>query len=360
MHTTKTINLLSVFLLICSLGFLIFRQMPTWLPGRKAGADVTAPVRNPLPRLNTALQGKTFFCTGDNVRIRTTPDFTTDTNIVQDVRLMKGDTVILLAKSVDKFTYNGTRGSWHLIRHPGGIQGWVFYYLELQPPLPPPPALPRAQRQADRSSGWRKWVDEAFIAYDKNFGNTDEKALAVLVGACDFANERVRSTAVREAVKNKSDGYFNLGQVCNLYEYAVKGWKYVNDPGAFEYVAKASESLENRQSGDCDDFAVLVFSLITAIGGDCRINYACQGFGGCHAFAEVNIGEGDNLDQIKEYLSIRFRCSREDLIGFRRDANGSWWLNLDWFDTPKHPGGMHFSWSRGVCFNINNRSFDRY
>ena len=44
-------------------------------------------------------------------------------------------------------------------------------------------------------------------------------------------------------------------------------WVYVNDPAGTDYYAKASESLRLLR-GDCDDYAILMASLIESIGGD--------------------------------------------------------------------------------------------
>lgn len=311
-----------------------------------------------IPQMSTAHQGKTYYCTGEYVRPRSTPDFTDESNVLEGIRLMKGDTVTLLGKSVQKFEHKGKKGSWHQVRIPDGREAWVFYYLEERKPLPPPPHLPKANRGADPESILEQAADWIWKGYKGSFGEKEDKQLVALIRASDFSNPEVRNTAAREAVKNKAKGEFNLGQVCNLYEYAVKDWGYVNDPGFKEYVAKASESLNNRRNGDCDDFAVLVYSLVTAIGADARICYA-YGRGG-HAFTEVNIGDGDNIDQIKEYISIRFSCPIGDLTGFRRDSNGDFWMNMDWFDDPKHVAGQHFNWNRGVAFYVHTREFKTF
>jgi hypothetical protein len=357
MMSNRLLNLLTGTLLGIGLLFAV-QQYGTGL--KSAFLDIAeAPEAKPtfvMPEMSEAQQGQTFYCTGDRVRPRTSPTFA-DTSVIPDLRLMKGDTVRLLAKSVKKYSNNGKTGSWHFVELPNGLQTWVFYYLELQPVLPEPVRLPLAHHIGMQEAGIRKIISDAATLWSTSFGNENEKSLAQLVKSCDFYHEKVRNTAVQEAVKNKADGSFNIGQVCNLYEFAVKDWKYANDPGAYEYVAKASESLENRQKGDCDDFAVLVFSLVEAVGGDCRINYACGG-GGCHAFTEVNIGDGNNLESVKEYISIRFRCDKESLTGFRRDAaSGDWFMNLDWFD--KFVGGQYFNYSRGVRFDINKRDFQR-
>lgn len=313
--------------------------------------------RPPLPCMDESLKGKTFYATGDQVRMRTYPDASDSTTIIPNLRLMKNDTVKLLRKSCQRFTIGQKTGSWHEVLHPSGQVGWVFYYLELQPELPPPPPLPRC-RFVEQSGAVASALRSAGDWYDKNFGNTHQKSLMQLVEASNYTDPIVRSLAGREAVKMRAAGAFNLGQVCNLHDYALKKWGYVNDPARVEYVAKASETIQNQKTGDCDDFAVLMYSLVSAIGGDARISYACNDYG-CHAFAEVYIGDGESLPEIRNYLAIRYGCSPTEIEGFRAE-NGRVWMNLDWFGQPKHPAGIYFNWDEGVAFYLYNRQYQPF
>ncbi len=254
--------------------------------------------------LDYSLRGSSCYCHAGYVRVRTSPGLSTDTNIIPDIHLTKGDAVKLIAKSVEMYRYGKMKGSWYHIEYAPGKQGWVFFYLEPVPPLPPPPFLPTADNLANEAvetGNWKSKLEEVLRIY-KHL--EQQKALKQLTEACDFNNPVVRNAAVQEAAKNRSIGSFNLGQTCNIFDYASKNWKYIDDPGVAEYVAKASETIQNGRHGDCDDFAVLLYSMIAAVGGDCRINYACNYWDGCHAYAEVFLGYGDNLDEIVEYLSF--------------------------------------------------------
>ena len=163
-----------------------------------------------------------------------------------------------------------------------------------------------------------------------------------LVKACNYSNSKVRNYSVELA--GKSSGEFNIGQVCDIFDHYYSNWKYVNDPPAKEYVAKASETIKNNFNGDCDDFAVLMCSSILAIGGEARLNFAHNDISG-HAFTEVNLGH-TNIDAIGNYLTKRYFIL--GTIWYREDEKGNKWLNLDWF--AKHPGGKYFEYVKGTTY----------
>jgi hypothetical protein len=199
--------------------------------------------------------------------------------------------------------------------------------------IPPPPKI-----DYDISRHEKKFFRELFK--DCNLSG-DKKQLAE---ACDYSNSILRNKAVQIAGQN--EGTYNLGQVCDIFDYCYNNWKYVNDPNGNEIVEYASNTISNGLNGDCDDFAVLISSMVLAIGGEARINYAYDADSG-HAFTEVNIGH----TRIEEYISKRYRKVYDNSgIWSRTDNEGNSWLNLDWF--AKHPGGQYFDFTHGTTFYI--------
>ncbi|GHT47071.1 hypothetical protein AGMMS49965_24950 [Bacteroidia bacterium] len=164
-----------------------------------------------------------------------------------------------------------------------------------------------------------------------------------LIVACDYDNSTVRNTAV--LLGGFSPGEFNLGQVCEIFDYGYNNWKYVNDPVTGDYFSRASETLKNGLNGDCDDFAILLCSMLLSIGGDARINFAYDASSG-HAFTEVNIGK-TNQSEVQRYLSARYNNAQ---MWHRKDSQGNIWLNLDW--QAQYPGGKYWDYNRGTSFNI--------
>jgi len=175
-----------------------------------------------------------------------------------------------------------------------------------------------------------------------------------LVEACNYSNAIVRNKAVQIAGKN--EGNYNLGQICDIFDYCYNDWNYVNDSKVNQTIEYASNTIENGRNGDCDDFAVLLCSMILSIGGEARINFAYNDESG-HAFTEVNIGDGD-VDLIRDYISKRYNDVYEGSIWSRKDSQGNRWLNLDWF--ANHPGGKYFDYTHGTTFYIFQEYCDEF
>lgn len=206
-------------------------------------------------------------------------------------------------------------------------------FVEMEEPIPPPPTIDFKVTKHDK-----KFFKELFKGCNLS---GDKKQL---VEACNYSNATLRNNAVSIAGQNA--GSYNLGQICDIFDHCYNGWKYVNDPKGNEIIEYASNTISNGLNGDCDDFAVLVCSMILSIGGEARINYA-YGQNGGHAFTEVNIGK----TEIEEYISKRYKNVYDNSgIWTRTDKQGNNWLNLDWF--AKHPGGKYFDYTHGTTFYI--------
>lgn len=196
--------------------------------------------------------------------------------------------------------------------------------------LPSPPKIKFSRPQ-------NVYTRDEYITYHEITGEMKD-----LIVACDYDNSTVRNNAV--ALVSVSPGSFNLGQICDIFDFCYENWSYVNDPIAREYYAKASETLKNGLNGDCDDFAILVCSMILAVGGEARISFAYNDDDG-HAFAEVNIGSTDRSD-VEKYLLARYGKAELN----HKEEGDDWWLNLDWWG--QYPGAKYWDYQGGTCFNI--------
>lgn len=165
-----------------------------------------------------------------------------------------------------------------------------------------------------------------------------------IIAACDYRNNTVRSKAAELA--SQTEGNFNIGQVCDIFDYCYDNWKYVNDPNRGDLYQKASNTIRNGLTGDCDDFAILMASMLLAIGGDARVNVAYTSESG-HAYTELNVGKTD-IKIFADY--IRARYGFDGSIWYRTDSNNNNWLNLDW--QAKHPGGEYYGGKRGARIYI--------
>ena len=201
-------------------------------------------------------------------------------------------------------------------------------------PTPAPPqvidyqddniVLPPYQASERRESAW----------YDDGSRN-----IAMLEDACDYNLPYTKKFANELAAK--SAGPYNIGQVCDIFDYCYNKWRYVNDPADIEYVARASESIAASLTGDCDDFAVLVASCILAVGGKPCINIGFNPRGG-HAFTEVDIA-GFDQSEVLNTIKKHFSAYPVTSLATRRDGSHLW-LNLDW--QAAYPGGPYYDCSQ--------------
>ncbi|MFH1076428.1 MAG: transglutaminase family protein, partial [Pseudomonadota bacterium] len=141
---------------------------------------------------------------------------------------------------------------------------------------------------------------------------------------------KVRAFALR--MVGLFPGEYNFGQVCVVWDYMKKNWRYVSDPRAFDYFAPAFESIDAGLSGDCDDFAILMASCIEAIGGNARIVLSYNKTT-AHAYCEVFAS--DSPEQIQKLASEASDLGAKSIY-FHRDRQG-YWLNLDY--SSDYPGG---------------------
>jgi len=167
-----------------------------------------------------------------------------------------------------------------------------------------------------------------------------------IVAACDYKNNTVKNKAAN--VTSQSTGSFNLAQVCDLFDYCFNNWHYVNDP-SFETFQSASTSINNGLRGDCEDFAILLSSMLISLGGDARITTAYKDSSSGHAYAEINLGRA-NMQDVANYIAARYKKEWTGNIHYRVDSYKNCWLNLDW--STRHPGGEYYSGKTGTRYFI--------
>lgn len=159
-----------------------------------------------------------------------------------------------------------------------------------------------------------------------------------IVAAIDPSDPTTRNLAAQ--VASRDEGPFHVGQVAAIWSHAREHWSYVNDPRGNEYFARASESIDNQFVGDCDDFAVLLVSMVEAVGGDARVVMS-DGERGGHAYAEACV-PGEPQAVVND-LRAHYRRERSRLrvreVHYRSDATCAVWLNLDW--SAQVPGGPY-------------------
>ena len=180
----------------------------------------------------------------------------------------------------------------------------------------------------------------------KCYSSKHFKDLLTALKYADYNSKTVRNKAVCWA--SAYEGPINIGQITAIYDSLRKYWRYVNDPKNNDYYAKASETIKNAHFiGDCDDFAILLYSMIYAIGGAPRLSFAYDEQGG-HAFVEVYIGSKKEPQQLKQIHEFLFQKYQMPKIHFRTYKDQIW-LNLDWFS--EYPGGKYFNYNE--CYTAD-------
>jgi WD40 repeat protein len=177
----------------------------------------------------------------------------------------------------------------------------------------------------------------------------------------DLGDPYVEQTAVTMA--RDYPGEFSINQVGAIYDSLVQGWNYLSDPSSKELYKNANLTLQDGMRagtvgvGDCDDFAILISSLIDSLGGSTRIIFAYdeasrQG----HAYSELYLGKKDSplVEDLNGWIKDEY--GKPSVPGARLTGDEVW-LNLDYNGT--YPGGSFFgeNWvSRTVAWESKNKT----
>lgn len=168
--------------------------------------------------------------------------------------------------------------------------------------------------------------------------------------AMDYTSPAIRDAAL-SMIKSSHNGSYNVGQVCDIFDYCYSHWVYVDKPYNKECFTSAKESV-SLMRGDCDDFAIMMASLVQAIGGKTRVTIAHGADGkSYHAYAEVYLDTNkNNVDKLTDSISSLYDGAT---IHYSYSSNLSEdeeaWLNLDRLEN--HVGGKFFE-NRGACQSI--------
>ncbi len=217
-------------------------------------------------------------------------------------------------------------------------------------------------------------VNYTFAAYTSKghigYSSEKPKQSTILRGVEAKIDIRTESLVYKKAriIASGCKGLPDILQICDIYDYlrdgdpkkGMHGWKYVSDPSGEESFQNASDTLqmgdEGHRSGvgDCDDYAILMSSLIESIGGSTMIILAEKDGKGAHMYSEVYLGrfgeDDENVAKIIKWLKGKY--DRNNIAVEPLPQTREYWLNLDWNST--YPGGPSDKWDRYTPLRIRS------
>ncbi len=123
----------------------------------------------------------------------------------------------------------------------------------------------------------------------------------------------------------------------SLFKYLNKQFSYVNDPFRSNYYSTAEETIKNGLAGDCDDWSVLVYTSVKAIGGRARL-IRISG----HIYPEVLVGSSAEFKlEIIPLLDSLFKGGYPTGYFHHVDELDNVWLSFDFGEYP----GEYFHYS---------------
>lgn len=171
----------------------------------------------------------------------------------------------------------------------------------------------------------------------------DELTALGISGAIEHDHPAVIDKS-NEVTKNYTGGY-SIFQVASVFDHVHRGWNYSSDPFGLEHFENAGVSVYTM-TGDCDDYAILMVSMIKSLGGEGRV--VCVSG---HAYPEVYLGKDLDETDIEEYrkkLNEHYQNkgsrTRVKYLNYHRDKDGTCWMNMDYQD--RFPGGRFVEYSR--------------
>ncbi|MBI0583370.1 MAG: hypothetical protein ISF22_03990 [Methanomassiliicoccus sp.] len=149
-------------------------------------------------------------------------------------------------------------------------------------------------------------------------------------------NERIDQKAVDtvvEDIQKRFPGGYNLLQVAEAFEWTKNNIAYQAEASG-DYWQSTGETMGMR-SGDCEDHALVISSIIDGLGGSARVNIIRE-----HAFPTVFIGttESDLLKAERSIASYYGMEVSEYRMSYLIDEHG-YWMVIDTTGFP-YAGGL--------------------
>ncbi len=177
---------------------------------------------------------------------------------------------------------------------------------------------------------WEAWKDRGTI-YTANTVTIDVHERingtdpVVHVNDADYyerVNELIDSDGVEDVIDvilADMPGDYSVPHIAMAYDWVRDNIEYVADNGGDRWQS-AGETLE-LGTGDCEDQAIIIASIVTGLGGNARVNII-EG----HAFTTVWVGNAEALDPVNASLCAYYGTVLH--ISYLVDEMG-YWLVID-------------------------------
>jgi hypothetical protein len=168
--------------------------------------------------------------------------------------------------------------------------------------------------------------------------------------AINSGNESITSEVFN--ITGKASGY-NARDVCDVFDYVNRRWVYRYDKNA-EFFFGASQTINEGYKGDCDDYSIVICTILKNMGFNTRIVTATQGDYG-HAYPELYIGsDKETAYKTLKYIRERYPYAEEIWYSVReiKDGEMQYWLNFDWSGSNgyRHPGGVYYKGAQVIYY----------
>ena len=180
--------------------------------------------------------------------------------------------------------------------------------------------------------------------FETESASYEQKLSLIYSDAAESENPAVLSFAYLR-ISPQNAGNYSVAQACDLWDFTNKNWIIISDPRGPEYVSSTTGTIKAGMRGDCDDYSVFLSSLITSVGGRCRIVTA-QGMDNTpgHAYPELFIGYNESeVKDLCKFITARYGCDKVYYSFNGEDGKTAYWLNLDWI-IPKVFGPDYYTY----------------
>jgi hypothetical protein len=155
---------------------------------------------------------------------------------------------------------------------------------------------------------------------------------------------------VRKAASDaisKHPGEFSVNQLLDIYDWVHENVFYQNVPVNLTYQPYYPNETLRTKSGDCKNQAVLIASMVEAIGGSARVLLipGCQ-----HAFAEVYLGNGTDTNITADAVRAHYPKASGKIVWWHVHNTSNTTENWFVFDTA---GGEFPGQTIEDCFNAS-------